>query len=172
MTMEQQCLWKEFDRNDILEDKCMAMCYARGIALCVFEWIRGWCIVRNPDGGVVDDLPSKHVVQVLDALLAYKAKADACQLKGAPHCTLGKLKAQILNVVEWDSTVKKVWNERTGEPSNSLQVTLDEGCTVEWRTDPPYNFCNNSKCFSLTLFSVVTLNVPSEIPSASWHDGL
>lgn len=156
-TVEQEHLWKEFDRNDILADERMSMCYARGIALRVFEWIRGWCIVRNPDGGVIDDLPSKHVVQVLGALLAYKSKADRRQLEGAPHCTLGKLKAQILNVVQWDTAIKKLWDERTGESSNSLQMTLDEGCTVEWRTAPPYNFCKDSKCFSLTLFSVLTL---------------
>ena len=126
----------------------MAMCYARGIALRVFEWIRGWCIVRNPDGGVVDDLPSKHVVQVLDALLAYKTKADGRQLQGAPHFTLRKLKAQILNLVQWDSAVEKVWNERTGESSNSLRLIMDEGCTVEWRTDPLYEFSDDRKCFS------------------------
>jgi hypothetical protein len=171
-TTEQLRLWKEFDRNDIQGDERMAMCYARGLALCVFEWIRGWCIVRNPDGGVIDDLPSKHVVQLMDALLAYKAEAEARHLKGAPHCTLWKVRAQILNVVEWDSAIKKVWNERTGKPSNSLRMTLDEGCEVEWRTDAPYQFSKDSKYFSLTLFSVATLNVPSEIPSASRHDGL
>jgi hypothetical protein len=171
-TAEQHRLWKEFDRNDILGDERMAMCYARGMALCVFEWIRGWCVVRNPEGGVIHDLPSKHVVQIMDALLAYKAKAEVGRLEGAPHCTLWMLKAQILNLVEWDSAIKKVWNDRTGAPSNSLRMTLDEGCKVGWRTDAPYKFCKDSKCFSLTLLAIATHNVSSEIPSASRHDGL
>jgi hypothetical protein len=39
MTKEQQKLWNEFDRNDIPGDECMAICYACGIAVAVFQWI-------------------------------------------------------------------------------------------------------------------------------------
>ena len=137
MTPVQQRLWKEFDRNDIPGDERRAMCYARGIALNVFHWIRTYCIVKTPDGQIIDDLPSKHVVNLLDALLVYKSKADKRSLKGAPHYTLPKLKVQVLNVIKSDSLVEKLWKERPGEPSSNLRLTLDKGCTVGWKDDMP-----------------------------------
>jgi hypothetical protein len=68
-------LWKEFDWNNIPGNERIAIRYAHGIALEVFRWIRTWCIVKNPDGEIIDDLPSKYIVNLLDALLAYKLKA-------------------------------------------------------------------------------------------------
>ncbi len=59
----------------------MAICYTRGVALHVFAWIRKQCIVKTPNGEIMDDLPSKYVVELLDALLAYKLKADKRKLK-------------------------------------------------------------------------------------------
>jgi len=136
MTNAQQQLWKVFDQNHIPGDERMAICYARGIALAVFRWIRGCCIVKTSEGEVLEDLPSKHMVQLLDALLAYKSKAGVQKLQGAPHCASWMLKAQVLNVVKCDSLVEKLWNERKGPSSDSLRMTLDEGCTVEWKDAP------------------------------------
>lgn len=70
----QNRLWKNFDRNDIPGEERMAICYARGVALSVFGWIRDWCIVKAPDGDVIDDLPSMYMVNLLSALLEYKAR--------------------------------------------------------------------------------------------------
>src|SRR6266545_1950929 len=41
-TKAQLQLWTDFNWNDIPGDDCMAICYARGIALAVFEWICHW----------------------------------------------------------------------------------------------------------------------------------
>jgi hypothetical protein len=134
-TKQQWALWKDCDRNDIPGDERMAMCYARGIALTAFQWIRRWCIVKTPDGEVIDDLPSKQVVQLLDALLVYKSKAEKRKLSGAPHCASWMLKVQALNAVQCDKAVERLWNKRKGKSSDSLRMTLDKGCTVEWRSD-------------------------------------
>jgi len=134
---EQQSLWKKFDRNNIPGDERMAICYTRGIALAVFKWIRRWCIVKTPDGEIIEDLPSQYMVALLGSLLAYKSKADQRKLKGAPHCALWMLKAQVSNVVECDRSVKKLWEERKGKSSDTLGITLVEGCTVEWSEDLP-----------------------------------
>ena len=123
----------------------MAMCHARGIALHLFRWIRMWCIVKTPDDEILDDLPSKHMVEILDALLSYKSKADLWKLKGAPHCGLWMLKAQILNVVKCDSSVEKLWTQRKGKPSDSLRMTLEEGTTVHWKDDAPRVTIHQSK---------------------------
>src|ERR1700694_660668 len=82
MTKEQARLWKEFDRNDIPGSERIAICYARGIALAVVRWIRTSCIVKNPDGEIMDNLPSKYIVNLLDALLSYKLGALSRQLHG------------------------------------------------------------------------------------------
>jgi hypothetical protein len=116
----------------------LAICYARGLALGVFEWIRKWCIVKNPAGEIIDDLPSKYMVNLLHALLAYKSKAVSRKLDGAPHCSLSTLKAQVLNVVKVDSSVEKLWKERKDGSSHSLRLTLDEGSTVQWSEHVPY----------------------------------
>ncbi len=85
-TRAQLQLWKDFDWNDIPGDECMAICYAHGVALAIFGWICDWCIVKTLDGEVVEDLPSKYLVNLLDALVGYKDKAKAQGLEGAPHC--------------------------------------------------------------------------------------
>jgi hypothetical protein len=144
-TKEQQHLWKKYDRNNIPGDERMAMCHARGIALHLFRWIRMWCIVKTPDDEILDNLPSKHMVEILNALLSYKSKADLRKLQGAPHCGLWMLKAQILNVVKCDSSVEKLWNQRTGKPSDSLRMTLEEGTTVHWKDDAPRVTIHQSK---------------------------
>ena len=136
-TKAQHQLWEDFDRNAIPGDERMAMCHARGVALVVFGWIRDWSIVRTPDGEVIDDLPSKYAVNLLDALIGYKAKADAQEMKGAPHCTELMLKAQISNVVKCDELIEGLWGKRTNGHSTSLKVNLDERCMVQWKENMP-----------------------------------
>lgn len=123
----------------------MAICHARGVALSVFRWIRKWCIVKTPDGKVVDDLPSKFVANLLDALIAYKRKAETHSLVGAPHCSLSMLEAQISNVVKLDDSIDKCWREKRGPPSTSLIMTMEEGCSVQWKDDVPISICCRSK---------------------------
>ena len=138
-----------YDRNDIPADERMAICFARGVALAVFNLLRESCIIKNPDGEILDDLPSKYVVQLLDALLAYKSRADRQKLKGARHCTLWKLKDQISNVVESNGSFKVLWTNREERSSHSLRMTLDKDCTVEWSEFTPIS-CTGA-CKLLTL---------------------
>jgi len=151
-TKAQLQLWKDFDRNDIPGDERMAICYARGVALAVFGWIRDGCIVKTPDGEVVDDLPSKYLVNLLDALVGYKDNAKARGLEGAPHCSSWMLKAQISNVVKCDSLVEKLWGQRSGSSSDSLRMNMDEGCTVRWKDDLPSSVWLPCKLYSDSLF--------------------
>jgi len=151
-TKENKLLWKKFDRNNIPGDECMAICYTRGIALSVFISIRKWCIVKTPTGEIMHDLPSKHMVRLLDALLAYKSKADKRELKGAPHCAFWMLKAQVSNVVECDKLVEDLWKARKGKPSESLRMILPEGCTVEWSDETPIASIRHGKLFLVLLY--------------------
>lgn len=150
-TKEQQYLWANFDRNNIPGDERMAICYARGLSLQVFKWIRKWCIIKRPNGEIIDDLPSQHMVGLLDALLVYKSKASKRKLTGAPHCSLSMLTAQVSNVVGCDPLVEKLWRERKARSSHSLRMTLDKGCTVEWRDDAPLAILASGRFFSFKL---------------------
>jgi len=151
-TRAQLQLWKDFDQNDIPGDERMAICYARGVALAVFGWIRDWCIVKTPDGEVVEDLPSKYLVNLLDALVGYKDKAKAQGLEGAPHCAPWMLKAQISNVVKCDRSIETLWGQRTGRSSDSLRMDMDEGCTVQWKDDLPSSEWLPCKLYLYRLF--------------------
>lgn len=163
-TPEQKRLWQDFDRNDIPGDQRMAICYARGVALTVFDWIRDWCIIKTPDGEVVDDLPSKYMVNLLHALIKYKQNAQAKHLQGAPHCALWMLKAQIHNVVNCDRFVSDLWNQ--SRCSSSLRINVDQRCTVEWKDNAPSSLqqpceLNSSKLILLMLI-VFSESVPGE----------
>jgi hypothetical protein len=147
-TQEQGRLWRKFDRNNIPGDERMAICYTRGLALQVFSWIRQWCIIKTPDGEIIDDLPSKYMVELLDALVAYKSKATTQKMSGAPHCALWMLKAQISNVVECDRSVEKLWKQKKDTSSHSLGTTLVKGCTVEWSDGVPISLNAIRKFFS------------------------
>lgn len=136
-TKAQRQLWEDFDRNAIPGDERMAMCHARGVALVVFGWIRDCCIVQTPDGEVIDDLPSKYAVNMLDALIGYKEKADARSLKGAPHCEQGMLEAQISNVAKCDELVEGLLGKGTKGHSTNLKLNLDERCMVQWKENVP-----------------------------------
>jgi len=159
-TKENLLLWNKFDRNNISADERIAICYTRGIALSLFEWIRKWCIIKTPNGEIIDDLPSKYVVGLLDTLLLYKSKADLRKLKGAPHCAAWMLKAQVSNVVKCDKSVGNLWKAKKGKTSDSLRMNLVEGCTVEWSEHIPLAIIKSSKLF-LLLFYCQT-DIPSE----------
>src|SRR5258707_10561372 len=51
-------------------------------------------------------------------------------MKGAPHCALWMLKAQILNVVKCDSSVEKLWNNRKGKLRDSLVASFSGKMTL------------------------------------------
>jgi hypothetical protein len=135
VTAMQKRLMILFDRNDISSNERLGICYARGVALMVFEWIRSYCVIKNHQGDVVDDLPSIYVVQILNALLAYKANAMHKKHVGAPHCNVALLTAQVDNVVKCDKAIEKLWTERQRFPSDTLAISL-AGCSIEWKINP------------------------------------
>ena len=155
-TAVQLHLWKHYDRNNIPADERMAICYVRGVALALVNWIRRSCILKNPKGEVIKDLPGQHLVHVLDALYRYKTHADYMKLLSAPHCTISKLNTQVTNVATCDPAVKKLFDETfVPKPKHSsvhLRITLDEGCTVQWRDEAPLSLKKLSECFFLPKF--------------------
>ena len=154
-TRGQSSLWSNLDRNNIPGDECMAIVYAHGIALSVFAWIRKWCIVKDPKSKIIHDVPSKYIVHLLGALLAYKSKAYEQRLRGAPHCLPWMLEAQISNVIERDTSIDELWWKRKGKLSHTLTMTLDERCTVEWRDNTPHGLIS-SELFPSQFFSFET----------------
>jgi hypothetical protein len=121
-TAEQARLWRNFDWNDIPGDEHMAICYARGVVLTVFDWIRDWCIIKTPDSEVIDDLPSMYMMNLLSALLNYKQNAVVEDLQGAPHCVWWMLLAQVFNVTRCDKCLMKFWDQ--SRKSTSLQINI------------------------------------------------
>ena len=75
MGFAQVPLMKQYDCNNIPRNEHMAICYARGIALSIFDWVRSQFVITGPDGNVVDDLPSLFLVQILKSVVSYKAQA-------------------------------------------------------------------------------------------------
>lgn len=128
----QKVLMEEFDRNNISANERMAICHARGIALTIFNWVREYCTIKDGKGNVVEDLPSRFLVQILKALLKYKAKANQEKLGGAPHCDLHMLERQVMNVLACDTLARKVWDKRQDIPDDSLEFGRKKGYTLQW----------------------------------------
>jgi hypothetical protein len=139
-TTLQKKLMLQYDRNNIPANERMAICHARGVGLAIFEWIRSSLLIKAADGKVIEDLPSRFIVQVLCCLLSYKEKALRRMLKGAPHCTLKLLKAQVENVVKCDPLIEVLWNDKGEEAINSLKYglhyALDQQCTIDGPAEP------------------------------------
>jgi hypothetical protein len=146
---------QDFDRNDITATERMAICYGRGMALAVFDWIRSCCVVKTPAGRFILDLPSKKTVQVLKAVIAYKEKAVHAKIKGAPHCNLTMLKAQVANVLMCDPSIKEWWEKSAGIPSDQMGLKLP-GYGIEWQADGRIPACEftllqckiNTQCYN------------------------
>jgi len=133
---DQKLLMAKFDRNHIPGNERMAISYARGIALYVFDWVRSQCVVTGPDGNTVDDLPSRLLIQVIKALLNYKRKAMQMKFRGAPHCNTGSLQKQVMNLVKSDKLVENMWRDSEDICDNSLVLQHKDGYSVKWK-DPP-----------------------------------
>ena len=136
-TKEQLKLWHQHDRNNIPADERLAICYARGIALAVFRWIRECCIVKNHYGTIMDDVPSRFMVQLVAALSVYKSQSVQRRFNGAPHCTKAKLEVQIDNAIRSDALIKEAWDKRAkGVAIHDLKLYVEPGSTVQWKGSP------------------------------------
>jgi hypothetical protein len=128
-------LMKQYDCNNIPRNERMAICYARGIALSIFEWVRSQFVITGPDGNVVDDLPSLFLVQILKSVVSYKARAVQLELGGAPHCSTTALRKQVANAVKCDRRVDNLWRNSQDICNNSLAFKGD-GYLIERKAMP------------------------------------
>ena len=133
-TPKQRKQMLQHDSNAIPANERIAICYARGMGLAIFDWIRSCCVIKTPEGKEVEDLPSRHIVQILHSLLSYKLAAVERQIEGAPHCTSSMLKAQVVNVVKCDTLIENLWQDKEEMPK-SLRYSLVPGSSIEWKTD-------------------------------------
>ena len=123
----------KYDHNDVPINERQAICYTRGVAISIFHWVRLNCIIKTSNGDILEDLPSRYIVQVLNTLIAYKASAMQSHLKGAPHCDTASLRSQVFNVVKCDGYVERMWQKRDSICADSLEFRPRDVYTVEWK---------------------------------------
>ena len=124
-------LLKSIDLNTIPRNERKAICYARGVALHVMNWIQHCCTIKFGDK-VVEDLPSQFLVQIANTLWHYKKGADNRMLDGAPHCTVIGMRRQVTNVMESNGKLRKTWNRRKNFPSDSLELADKDKYSIQW----------------------------------------
>ena len=120
------------DLNTIPENERKAICYARGVALHVMEWICECCVIKFSDSQVIEDLPFTFFIQVANSIWYHKKFADDRNRNGAPDCTLVGMRRQITNLIESNSKFRKMWNKRKKFPSNSFELADKDKYTVSW----------------------------------------
>ncbi|PPR03258.1 hypothetical protein CVT26_008086 [Gymnopilus dilepis] len=133
-TNEQRYLMKTYDINAIGHNERLAITYTRGVALHIIRWIRAECLIQDSAGVVIQDLPSRYMVQLLSALLDYKKTAMSRKYYGAPHCTVELLNSQVQNVVNCDPQLLKAWIQRPSPPPTSLALPSVSDYSLKWRS--------------------------------------
>ena len=118
--------------NSIAISERFAICYARGVALHLFDWVRICSEIRGPGGAIITDLPSRFFIQIAQTLIKYKEGANASKLDLQANCTLGMLTKQIENVVKVDPRILSLWSERHLLPCGSLALANQEEYSVQW----------------------------------------
>lgn len=108
------------------------MCYARGIAIITFDWIRKYCTITGPNNHTINDLPSIYVCRLLKALLHYKSSAMEKQLAGAPHCDTITLRKQIENAVQCDKHLSLLWDKEKDDALEDSLIFQSDGYSVTW----------------------------------------
>ena len=131
--------------NTIPVGERFAICYSRGVALHLINWIRNFCVITGPGGENIRDLPSYFFVQIAQTLIKYKEGANASKLELRANCTLDMLTKQIENVVEVDVHFSSLWLERHSLPSNSLALLNQDEYSVKWRPDIQHEWSNLSQ---------------------------
>jgi len=121
--------------NTIPLSERFAICYARGVALRLVNWIRNCSVITGPGGDIISDLPSRFFVQIAQTLINYKEGANASKLDLQANCTLDMLTEQISNVVDIDPHISALWSERHSLPSDSLSLANQAEYSVQWLPD-------------------------------------
>jgi hypothetical protein len=135
----------DYEINTIPVSERLAICYSRGVALHLMNWIRQFCRITGPGGEDVKDLPSYFFVQIAQTLINYKKGASISQLELQANCTLDMLRKQIENVVEIDPHFSSLWSERHSFPSNSLALANQDEYSVKWLPDRQLAWSNISQ---------------------------
>lgn len=151
---EQRNLLGKYDRCDITGDEHFAMCYARGAAITIFDWIRKHSTILTRDGTVIADLPSVYVCKLLRALVLYKNSAMEKQLPGAPHCSSADVVKQVENVAQCDKHISSLWNswDKDYLPPKCFISFSTYGYSVTWSPDAFEGFqCEMLFSFHATL---------------------
>jgi hypothetical protein len=134
---EQKTLLRNYDRCNITGDERSAMCYARGVAVVIFDWIRKHATI-TVESTIHEDFPSLYVCHLLKALIEYKTNAMEKQLTGAPHCSLADFLKQVENVIQSDKQLLKAWKEWDNLDSSircSLLRLPTDQFSVYWSAD-------------------------------------
>jgi len=153
---EQKNLLRKYDRCNITGDERSAMCYARGVAVVIFDWIREHSTIIG-SRGVHEDLPSLYVCSTIKALLLYKKNAMEQQLTGAPHCSSADLLRQIENVVQCDKRLFTFWKNWDKKVSLIPELCFSTvGLSVTWSADA----FKGLQCEMLLFLPVVLPNHP------------
>jgi len=121
--------------NTIPINERLAICYARGVALHLINWIRHCSVITGPGGDTIRDLPSRFFVQIAQTLIKYKEGANASKLDIQANCTLEMLTKQINNVIAIDPQISSLWPQRHSLPSDSLALANQDEYSVQWLPD-------------------------------------
>ena len=125
----------DHDFNTIPSNERLAICYSRGVALHLMNWVRRFCMVTGPEGEIVPDLPSLFLVHIARTLIKYKEGANISGLELQANCTLDKLTRQIENVVKIDSRISSLWSEGHSLHSDSLALSNINEYSVNWQSE-------------------------------------
>ncbi len=121
--------------NSIPLHERIAICYARGVALHIFSWIRDCAVITGPGGHIIDDLPTRYFIQIAQTLIRYKGEANTSQLDLQANCTLEMLTKQIDNIVAIEPRFTSMWSKRHSVPSDSLALTNQDSFIIQWVSD-------------------------------------
>lgn len=131
--------FKSCDINAIPFYERTSICYARGVALRLFDWIRQCAIVKDSAGELVEDLPSLFLVQITRLLLTYKKEANACRRDEDVDHSLPALLRQVENVIDMDKGFANVWSNSDDKPTRSFDIPNLSGYSVQWVHDTRFN---------------------------------
>lgn len=139
---KNQQILMDHDFNTIPVNERFAICYSRGVALHLINWIRRFCVITGPGGKNVQDLPSSFFVQIAQTLIKYKSGANISRLELQANCKLDMLTRQIENVVKIDPHFSSLWSERHSLPSDSLALANQNEYSVKWQSDIQLEWSN------------------------------
>ncbi len=145
-----------YDCNDIPSNERMAISYARGVALSIFDWVWSHCEVIGPDGNIVVDLPSQFLIQIVKTLINYKVKAMQLKLKGASQCDTRSLWKQVANVLKCDNLLEIMWQNSDSICDNSLEFKNRDGYSVNVKDIPAGSITDSCKRFSGWMSTALT----------------